>query len=141
MQAQICAMEESISTSEFAAAMQEGTQVVKNHQKQHTVTSVEKTVDGVQQIHEHATEVNTLLGGPLGAAADVNEDEIEKELDRMAHPESDKESSERVMPSVTGCVPAQPQISTLPSHPTRVDRTKTAEELELQELELEMTLA
>mmetsp|Transcript_4014 Transcript_4014/g.7800 ORF Transcript_4014/g.7800 Transcript_4014/m.7800 type:complete len:236 (-) Transcript_4014:548-1255(-) len=138
---QMTLLETSKTTVEAVKAMDVGTKNIKMIQKAQTIEKVEKLAEDVQEVNDYAKDVNELLATPFGAAADLDEDELNQELDELEALELDEQLLAPAMPSAPGGVPALAQNNSIPAQPTTVNRKKTAEELELEELQAEMALA
>lgn len=129
------------------AAMRNATQASKQTMQELDIGSVDKVLDEINEQSDQMAQIQDAMAQPIGGAAQIDEDDLLAELEDIESQELDNQLLEPApVPSshVPSRVPAQAQAHAsqpLPSVPARrmpAKPTKTAEELELEQLEAEM---
>lgn len=129
------------------AAMRNATQASKQTMQEMDIGSVDKVLDEMNEQADQMAQIQDAMAQPIGGAAQIDEDDLLAELEDIESQELDNQLLEPApVPSsqVPSRVPAQPQAHSsqaLPSVPARkapAKPQKTAEELELEQLEAEM---
>lgn len=121
--------------SQVISAMKAGQENMKALNNKHTIEDIETLHEDMEEQTERAEEINSIMGEPIGAMANMDEDELEKELNElMAEDRVATQSPTKILtpilqlPNVPQTIPATPEIP--------------KEELEaLEELEKQMVLA
>lgn len=154
VQDQIITLEGAKATTETVKAMREGAGAMKNMQKQMDINSVDDVMDEIQEQTDNMKQIQEALAAPIGALADLDEDELDAELAELddefeaAVTLSPQKQPATAAPAATAEDPfnisSLPEVPTsdpaLPSVPTTTTRTKTDEERELEALQAEMAL-
>ena len=135
LQQQIMCIEGTEINSQVISAMKAGQENMKALNNKHTIEDIETLHEDMEEQTERAEEINSIMGEPIGAMANMDEDELEKELNElMAEDSVATQSPTKILtpilqlPNVPQTIPATPEIP--------------KEELEaLEELEKQMVLA
>jgi hypothetical protein len=135
LQQQIMCIEGTEINSQVISAMKAGQENMKALNNKHTIEDIETLHEDMEEQTERAEEINSIMGEPIGAMANMDEDELEKELNElMAEDRVATQSPTKILtpilqlPNVPQTIPATPEIP--------------KEELEaLEELEKQMVLA
>ena len=101
----------------------------------HTIEDIETLHEDMEEQTERAEEINSIMGEPIGSMANMDEDELEKELNELVAEDSVGAQSPQqiitplpLLPNVPETIPATPEI--------------LKEEVEaLEELEKQMAMA
>jgi hypothetical protein len=129
------------------AAMRNATQASKQTMQELDIGSVDKVLDEINEQSDQMAQIQDAMAQPIGGAAQIDEDDLLAELEELDAQELDNQLLEPApVPSsqVPSRVPAQAQghaSQALPNVPARrapAAPQKTAEELELEQLEAEM---
>lgn len=132
------------------AAMKNAAQAGKATMQEMDIGSVDKVLDDINEQQDQMAQIQDAMAVPLGGAAQIDDDDLLAELEDLESEELDNQLLEPApVPStqVPSRVPAQgsrlPATTSqaLPSVPARkvpAKPQKTAEELELEQLEAEM---
>ncbi|CAM6039445.1 unnamed protein product [Sphagnum compactum] len=133
---QMIMLEGAKATTETVDALRSGAIAMKAIQKATNIDDVDKTMDEINEQTENMKQIQEALSTPIGAAADIDEDELEAELEDLEHAELE----ERLLqPSTTQLpVPAYSRPTQVPAQ--RAAPQKSAEDDELAELQAEMAL-
>jgi len=157
IQDQIITLEGAKATTETVKAMREGAATMKHMQNQMSISSVDDVMDEIQEQTDNMKQIQDALSAPVGALADLDEDDLDAELAEL---EDEDLMLEEGPVGVATSVPSQQvqqqqqqqssdpfnldlpavpssKVQQMPSVPTN---TKTAEELELEALQAEMAL-
>lgn len=142
-------LENQRTTAETVLALQQGVRANKATMQELNIEDVDKTMEEINEAQDQMQQMNDVLSQPIGAAADLDEDELAAELREMEAEELDNQLLEPA-PVPTKRVPAQahpaaaealPEVPTThraAARPVAQARKKTPEELELEALEAEM---
>ena len=126
LQQQIITVEGTQMNNQTIIAMSEGQKTMKT-----LITNpdtIEKLRETIEEQHETAEEINTILSEPIGALATIDADELENELNELIE---EQIIQELVAPITLPNIPIAP-----------IEKRKDKEELEeLEELEREMAVA
>eukprot|EP00193_Tetraselmis_chui_P015925 CAMPEP_0177793900 /NCGR_PEP_ID=MMETSP0491_2-20121128/25336_1 /TAXON_ID=63592 /ORGANISM="Tetraselmis chuii, Strain PLY429" /LENGTH=227 /DNA_ID=CAMNT_0019316475 /DNA_START=327 /DNA_END=1011 /DNA_ORIENTATION=- len=128
-------LENQRTTVETVNTLKNAADTAKNTMKEMKIEKVDQIFDDINEQSEQMREIQEALGNPLGPMADMDEDDMLAELEAMEAEELDMELMEPAVPTK--------KIDTgLPSVPTgKVSApAKSAEELELEQLQAEMAL-
>lgn len=156
IQDQIITLEGAKATTETVKAMREGAGAMKNMQKQMSITSVDDVMDEIQEQTENMRQIQEALSAPIGALAELDEDDLDAELaeldeefeeaERTSNVPAEQTPAAAVDPFAIPSLPAVPTTAVpatqaaLPSVPTTAVQAKTDEEKELEALQAEMAL-
>ncbi|KAK9809851.1 hypothetical protein WJX72_000342 [[Myrmecia] bisecta] len=140
-------LENQRTTVETVAALRNAAKASKSTMQEMKITDVDEVLDEINEQTDQMEQIQQAMGQPLGAAANLDEDELLAELEGLEAEELDSQLLEPA-PVPTTRLPQQAQPEqALPNAPkTQVARpvpatpAKTAEELELEALEAEMAL-
>ncbi|RWR92227.1 hypothetical protein CKAN_02143600 [Cinnamomum micranthum f. kanehirae] len=121
------------ATTDTVDALKTGASAIKSIQFSLSVDDIEKTMEEVNEDTESMKQIQDALAAPVGAAADIDEDELEAELEEL----EGEELEEKLLqpPSSTHEMP-------LPSenHPKKENLQPNSDVDELAELQAEMAL-
>eukprot|EP00898_Chlorokybus_atmophyticus_P003121 jgi/Chlat1/380/Chrsp10S01494 len=143
---QMIMLEGAKATTETVGALRSGALAMKRMQKETNIDDVDKTMEEIAEQTENMRQIQDALGQPIGAAADLDEDELEAELQELEAEGLDEDllgpataapaQPVQHLPSVpAGRVPAQPARARPQAAPV-----KSKEEEELEALQAEMAL-
>jgi charged multivesicular body protein 4 len=136
---QMIMLEGAKATTETVDALRSGAIAMKAIQKATNIDDVDKTMDEINEQTENMKQIQEALSTPIGAAADIDEDELEAELEDLEHAELEErllQPSTTQLPPVS--VPAYSRPTQVPAQ--RAAPQKSAEDDELAELQAEMAL-
>ncbi|XP_078445224.1 vacuolar protein sorting-associated protein 32 homolog 2-like [Wolffia australiana] len=130
---QMTMLEGAKATTETVDALRSGAAAMKAMQKATNIDDVDKTMDEINEQTENMKQIQEALATPIGAIADIDEDELEAELEELEGAELEEQL---LQPATTA--PAAP-IHVPTARPARpVPQRNTAEEDELAALQAEM---
>ncbi|KAG7541056.1 Snf7 family [Arabidopsis thaliana x Arabidopsis arenosa] len=133
---QMIMLEGAKATTETVDALRSGASAMKAMQKATNIDDVDKTMDEINEQTENMKQIQEALATPIGAAADFDEDDLEKELEDL---ESEELENQLLQPATTAPLPSVPvPAGRQPARP--VPQKRTAEEEELAALQAEMAL-
>jgi len=152
-------LEGQAMTAETVNAMRAGASQMKKMSEATNIDDVDRVMDDINDTTDAVKQVQEAMGQPVGAMADLDEDELENELLELEAAELDAQlldttataAPARVQPAQPAAVaspnlgmPAAPTATpvAMPTVPTGkpAQAAKTAEELELEALQAEMAL-
>eukprot|EP00884_Botryococcus_braunii_P013578 jgi/Botrbrau1/22220/Bobra.168_1s0051.1 len=138
-------LENQRTTVETVAALKNAADASKQTMTEMKINDVDAVLDSINEQNDQMQQIQDAMAQPIGAAADLDEDELLQELEEL---ESEQLDSQLLEPSPAPSTRiAAPQAATarpaeaLPSAPNKVIKAKpqkTPEELELEALEAEM---
>jgi charged multivesicular body protein 4 len=133
---QMIMLEGAKATTETVDALRSGAAAMKAIHKATNIDDVDKTMDEINEQTENMKQIQEALSTPIGAAADIDEDELEAELEDLEQAELEEQL---LQPSTTQLppVPAHSRPAQLP--PQRAPQ-KSAEDDEIAALQAEMAL-
>ncbi|CAK9194614.1 unnamed protein product [Sphagnum troendelagicum] len=133
---QMIMLEGAKATTETVDALRSGAAAMKAIHKATNIDDVDKTMDEINEQTENMKQIQEALSTPIGAAADIDEDELEAELEDLEQAELEEQL---LQPSTTQLppVPAHSRPTQLP--PQRAPQ-KSAEDDEIAALQAEMAL-
>ncbi|KAG7545763.1 Snf7 family [Arabidopsis suecica] len=133
---QMIMLEGAKATTETVDALRSGASAMKAMQKATNIDDVDKTMDEINEQTENMKQIQEALATPIGAAADFDEDDLERELEDL---ESEELENQLLQPATTAPLPSIPvPAGRQPARP--VPQKRTAEEEELAALQAEMAL-
>lgn len=125
-------LENTRTQMETLAALKGAADATKHTIKELHIENVDKVLDDINEQSDQLRMVQDALNNPLGAAADLDEDELLGELEEL---EAEALDSQLLEPAP---VPAQKVPARVPAAAAPARPTKTPEELELEALQAEM---
>lgn len=135
-------LENQRTVVETVDAMRTAATASKRVMTEMKIDDVDKVLDSINEQTEDMRQIQDALGNPIGAAMDLDEDELLGELEELEASELDEQLLE---PAAVSAGPARvPQAAAaLPAAPARrpAAPAKTPEELELEELQAELAAA
>lgn len=135
-------LENQRTVVETVDAMRTAATASKRVMTEMKIDDVDKVLDSINEQTEDMRQIQDALGNPIGAAMDLDEDELLGELEELEASELDEQLLE---PAAVSAGPARvPQAAAaLPTAPARrpAAPAKTPEELELEELQAELAAA
>eukprot|EP00850_Spirogloea_muscicola_P007059 SM000035S13039 [mRNA] locus=s35:271:1605:+ [translate_table: standard] len=146
-------LEGAQATMDTVAALKSGASAMRKIQKQANVDDVDKTMDDITESAENMNQIQQALSQPIGAAADLDDDELWAELEELEGAELDEQLLQptTAAPAKTAAAAAAaPAIPAVPSSqvaapaqrpsPQKAQPQRTAEDEELAALQAEMAL-
>lgn len=137
-------LESNRATVETVAALQNAARATKTTLQEMRIDDVDRVLDEINDQTDQMRQIQDAMGQPIGAAADLDEDELLNELEELEASELDNQLLEPApVPSTRVPAAAVPELPSVPAGrvPTRpVAPAKTPEELELEALQAEMAL-
>lgn len=132
-------LENQRTVVETVDAMRTAATASKRVMTEMKIDDVDKVLDSINEQTEDMRQIQDALGNPIGAAIDLDEDELLGELEELEASELDEQLLQPA--AVSAGTTRVPQ--TLPAAPQPAARTpaapaKTPEELELEELQAEL---
>ena len=122
-------LEGAKATAETVGAMKSTAAALKVMQKETKVEDIDKTMDEINEQTENMRQIQEALGQPMGAAAEIDEDELDLELEELEAEDLDEMLME---PAVEQ---GEPTLE-LPSVPQRTEAQTEDEELEALQAEM-----
>ncbi|ERN04318.1 hypothetical protein AMTRI_Chr08g210540 [Amborella trichopoda] len=133
---QMITLEGAKATTDTVYALRTGAAAMKAIQHSMNVDDIDKTMEEVNEHTENMKQIQEALAAPIGAAADIDEDELEAELEELEGAELEEE-----LLQPTGSVPAvQRPAANLPQRAAPLQSTSNEEADELASLQAEMAL-
>ncbi|XP_065828126.1 charged multivesicular body protein 4b-like [Oscarella lobularis] len=128
------ALENANTNAEVLKNMHVASQALKSAHKTLDVDDVHDLMDDISEQNELAQEISEALTQGVGAAQDIDEDDLMAELEELEQEQIDEQmlniqSSDLELPEVPEAAPAAAAVA-----PTRA-KAKSAEDKELEELE------
>ncbi|KAK9832864.1 hypothetical protein WJX74_000017 [Apatococcus lobatus] len=135
------------TTVETLVSMQNASRVSKQQMQEMKVDDVDKVLDEINDQNDQLQQINTAMQTPIGDAANMDEDELTRELEEMEAEELDEQLLQPA-PAPTRIAPSKAQPQATAAAPSRAQpqaaaparKQKTPEEMELEALEAEMAL-
>lgn len=132
---QMILLEGAKATTETVDALRSGAAAMKSMHKATNIDDLDKTMDEINEQTENMKMIQEALSAPIGAAADIDEDELEAELEELEGADLEEQL---LQPATTA--PVQP-INVPARQPARATPQKNkAEEDELAALQAELAL-
>ena len=122
-------LEGAKATAETVGAMKSTAAALKVMQKETKVEDIDKTMDEINEQTENMRQIQEALGQPMGAAAEIDEDELDLELEELEAEDLDEMLMEPAAEQ------AEPALE-LPSVPQRTEAQTEDEELEALQAEM-----
>ncbi|KAH7280281.1 hypothetical protein KP509_37G059500 [Ceratopteris richardii] len=139
---QMILLEGAKATTETVDALRAGASAMKAMQKSTKIEDVDKTMDEINEQTENMKQIQEALAAPMGAIANLDEDELEAELEELE--EADLLETQLLQPASTAVptkLPSAPaHAPSLPSQPQKAPAHASAEDDELAALQAEMAL-
>ncbi|MEW5297140.1 MAG: hypothetical protein WDW38_005962 [Sanguina aurantia] len=130
-------LESMRTTVDVVSAMHKASQISKQMLKETNIENVEKVMEDIGETNEQIRTINDAFQQSAGGV-DLDEDELLAELEGMEEQQLEEDlMTPAPIPTSRVAAPA----AKMPSVPQRAAPKKTAEELELEALEAEMSLA
>jgi len=126
------ALENANTNTEVLSIMGEAANALKVAHKNMDVDKVHDLMDDIQEQQEIASEISDAISNPVGFGADVDEDDLMKELEEL----TEQEVSEKLLdagPVAQGELPSVPNHE-IPAVPSSSKKNKPQEEHDLAEL-------
>ncbi|XP_077222608.1 vacuolar protein sorting-associated protein 32 homolog 1-like [Tasmannia lanceolata] len=130
---QIVMLEGVKATTETVDALRTAASAMKTINLSINVDDIDKTMEEMNEHNESMKHMQEVLAGPIGATADIDEDELEAELEEL---EEEELGGQLLQPP--NREPALPPP--IASHPRREKPQATSDADELAELQSEMAL-
>jgi len=139
LETQLNAIENANLNAETMAAMRQGAQALRDIHGNLTIDKVDATMDQVREQMELTNEISEAISNPLGAATDIDEEDLKNELAELEQ----EELNDRLMgadraPVHTPAVTAGP--STVSAGRSKAEEEEDAEERELRELQAALAM-
>ncbi|KAJ7560767.1 hypothetical protein O6H91_04G144900 [Diphasiastrum complanatum] len=138
---QMIMLEGAKATTETVDALRSGANAMKAIQKATNIDDVDKTMDEINEQTENMKQIQEALSAPIGAAADIDDDELEAELEELEGAELEEQL---LQPSISAPATQLPSVppQRRPSQPVpqRIAPQKSEEDEELAALQAEMAL-
>ncbi|CAM6021033.1 unnamed protein product [Sphagnum balticum] len=137
---QMIMLEGAKATTETVDALRSGATAMKAIQKATNIDDVDKTMDEINEQTENMKQIQEALATPIGAAADIDEDELEAELEELEGAELEEQL---LQPTTTPHMKLPPVQNYNPPAQVPVQRAppqRNAEDDELAALQAEMAL-
>ncbi|KAH9308982.1 hypothetical protein KI387_036893 [Taxus chinensis] len=138
---QMIMLEGAKATTETVDALRTGASAMKNIQKAMNIDDIDKTMDEVNEHTENLKQIQEALATPIGAAADIDEDELEAELEELEEAELEEQLMQPATQAPATQLPPVP-ASRRPGYapPQKIPPQSSAEDDELAALQAEMAL-
>eukprot|EP00268_Persea_americana_P023779 TRINITY_DN2328_c0_g1_i3.p1 TRINITY_DN2328_c0_g1~~TRINITY_DN2328_c0_g1_i3.p1 ORF type:complete len:140 (-),score=52.93 TRINITY_DN2328_c0_g1_i3:1369-1788(-) len=121
------------ATTDTVDALKTGASAIKSIQFSLSVDDIDKTMEEVNEHTESMKQIQDALAAPVGAAADIDEDELEAELEELEGEELEEQLLQP--PSNTHEMPLPSE-----SRPEKENLQPNSDVDELAELQAEMAL-
>lgn len=131
-------LENQRATVMTMGALQEAAQASKATMQEMKIENVDKVLDDINDQADQMRQITDAMSQPLGAAADIDESDLMEELEEMEAQEMDLSLLEPA-PVPTTKVP-QTALPSVPARQEPAQPAKTAEELELEQLQAELAM-
>ncbi|KAK2986249.1 hypothetical protein RJ640_027344 [Escallonia rubra] len=131
---QMITLEGARATTESVDALRTGAAAMKAMLKATKINDVDRTMDEINEQTESMRQIQDALATPVGAAANIDEDELEAELEEL---ESAELEDQLLMPAISAA-PVRVPAGKVPARPAL--QMSKADEDELAALQAEMAL-
>ncbi|KAK2968215.1 hypothetical protein RJ640_027347 [Escallonia rubra] len=131
---QMITLEGARATTESVDALRTGAAAMKAMLKATKINDVDRTMDEINEQTESMRQIQDALATPVGAAANIDEDELEAELEEL---ESAELEDQLLMPAISAA-PVHVPAGKVPARPAL--QMSKADEDELAALQAEMAL-
>eukprot|EP00252_Welwitschia_mirabilis_P009757 TRINITY_DN2261_c0_g1_i1.p1 TRINITY_DN2261_c0_g1~~TRINITY_DN2261_c0_g1_i1.p1 ORF type:complete len:224 (+),score=85.67 TRINITY_DN2261_c0_g1_i1:241-912(+) len=135
---QMIMLEGAKATTETVDALRTGATAMKNIQKKMNIDDIDKTMDQVNEHTENLKQIQEALATPIGAAADIDEDELEAELEELEGEDLEEQLLQPANMAPSANTPASVPQKPVSAPPQRPSQARNEEEDELAALQAEM---
>ncbi|GAB4820641.1 hypothetical protein N2152v2_007687 [Parachlorella kessleri] len=133
-------LENQRATVLTVGALQEAALASKATMQEMKIENVDKVLDDINDHADQMRQITDAMSQPLGAAADIDEDELLGELEDMEAQEMEASLLEPAPVPTTKVPQAAQALPAVPARPQTAKPAKTAEELELEQLQAELAM-
>lgn len=139
-------LENQRTTVETVLALKTGADASKSTMKEMKIDDVDRVLEDINEQNDQMRQIQDAMGAPIGAAAELDEDELLEELEELEASELDRELLQPApVPASRMAEPFASELEDLmPSvpgqRPAAAPKQKTPEELELEALQAELAL-
>lgn len=137
---QMIMLEGAKATTDTVDALRTGASAMKNIQKAMNIDDIDKTMDEVNEHTENLKQIQEALATPVGAAVDIDEDELEAELEELEEAELEEQLLQPANQTPATQIPPVPTSRRPAYAPPQKTSQISAEDDELAALQAEMAL-
>lgn len=130
-------LEDQQTTLAVLSDMDKAAKAQKRTMADMKMENVDETLDQIREVGDQMREITEAIAQPMGAYADLDDDELNAELAQMQQEELD---SQLLTPAPVPATKVAGTTTALPNVPTSAVKHKTKEEEELEALQAEMAL-
>jgi hypothetical protein len=130
------------TTVEVVSSLHAGTTAMKENMKAMKIENVDKVLDDINDTADKMRQIQDVFANPIGAAAELDEDDLLGELEELEQTQLDEELLQPAPVPTTKVPGAAEKLPSVPQgqKAQKAQPAKTQEELELEALQAEMAL-